>query len=302
MVAADWDSAFMPSLAVTKVLLRELMTRGRVPRIPEPDLVMDDPDKVAAFTRAGREDGVMAPVYLYHCAQVCEIVRPGDQVVDLGCGPATQLAMIARLNPETQFLGVDFSDEMLDRARSHVAAEGLSNVRFHKADMSQLGFLADRSVDAVYSTVALHHLPSLETLRRTFAEVGRILRRDGGVYIVDFGRLKSKKSIEYFAYQYADRQPELFTLDYLYSLNAAFTADDFRHVTRAHLNDRAQVYTTFIAPFMVAVKSPARREPSTALRARMSEMRGRLPKHHQVDVSDLVSWFGMNGLKSTLLH
>lgn len=285
-----------------KVLLRELVTQERVPRVPEPDLIMDDPDKVAAFTRAGREDGVMAPVYLYHCAQVCEIVRPGDQVVDLGCGPATQLAMIARLNPDSRFLGVDFSDQMLDRARSHIAAEGLTNVHFHKADMTQLGFLTDSSIDAVYSTVALHHLPSLDHLKRTFAEVGRVLKPGGGVYIVDFGRLKAKKSIEYFAYQYADRQPELFTLDYLYSLNAAFTADDFRDVTMAHLNGRARVYTTFIAPFMVAVKSAARRKPSTALQQQMGEMRGKLPRHHQVDVSDLVSWFGMGGLKSQLLH
>ena len=166
----------MPSLPVMKVLLRELITQERVSRVPEPDLIMADPEKVAAFTRAGREDGVMAPVYLYHCAQVCEIVRPGDQVVDLGCGPATQLAMIARLNPASEFLGVDFSDEMLDRARRHIAAEGLKNVRFHKADMTQLGFLADSSIDAVYSTVALHHLPSRDHLERTFAEVGRVLQ------------------------------------------------------------------------------------------------------------------------------
>ena len=292
----------MPSLPVMKVLLRELITPERVARVPEPDLIMDDPNKVAAFTRAGREDGVMAPVYLYHCAQVCEIVRPGDQVVDLGCGPATQLAMIARLNPDSQFLGVDFSDEMLDRARRHIAAEGLKNVRFHKADMTQLGFLADASVDAVYSTVALHHLPSRHHLERTFAEVSRILKPGGGVYIVDFGRLKAKKSIEYFAYQYADRQPELFTLDYLYSLNAAFSADDFRDVAKAHLSGRAQVYTTFIAPFMVAVRSQARGEASSALRSQLNEMRQKLPRHHQVDVRDLVSWFGMGGLKSQLLH
>src|SRR5204863_5016089 len=101
--------------------LREAMTRERSARAPEPDLVMDDPDKVTAYTRAGREDGVMAPVYLFHCAQICDVIRPGDTVVDLGCGPATQLAMVARLNPEVRFTGIDLSDEMLDRARAHVA-------------------------------------------------------------------------------------------------------------------------------------------------------------------------------------
>ena len=118
----------MPSLPVLKTLARELVSRERSPRRTEPDLVMDDPEKVAAYTRAGREDGVMAPVYLFHCAQVCEVIRPGDTVVDLGCGPATQLAMVARLNPDVRFVGVDLSEEMLERARAYGAEQGLGNV------------------------------------------------------------------------------------------------------------------------------------------------------------------------------
>src|SRR5256885_4073148 len=107
----------MPSLAVLQVLLREVLTRERAPRIPEPDLVMDDPAKVAAYIEAGHADGVMAPVYLFHCAQACEVIRAGDLVVDLACGPANQLAMIAALNPKAQFVGVDLSEPMLAQAR-----------------------------------------------------------------------------------------------------------------------------------------------------------------------------------------
>ncbi len=58
----------MPSLFVIKTLCRELITRERSPRVNEADLVIDDPEKVAAYTEAGREAGVIAPVYLYHCA------------------------------------------------------------------------------------------------------------------------------------------------------------------------------------------------------------------------------------------
>ena len=154
----------MPSLSVVRTLLRELVTSERTERIPEPDLVMDNPEKVAAYTRAGREDGVMAPVYLFHCAQICEVIRPGDVAVDLGCGPATQLAMVARLNPDTHFIGVDLSDEMLKRAKGHVDEQGLRNVEFRQGDISRLESFADNSVDTVFSTVALHHLPDLQTL------------------------------------------------------------------------------------------------------------------------------------------
>lgn len=292
----------MPSLPVLKTLARELVSRERSPRRTEPDLVMDDPEKVAAYTRAGREDGVMAPVYLFHCAQVCEVIRPGDTVVDLGCGPATQLAMVARLNPDVRFVGVDLSEEMLERARAYGAEQGLGNVAFQQADVTDLGFLGDASVDAVFSTVALHHLPDVDHLERTFAEVARVLRPGGGLYLVDFGHLKSEKSIEYFAYQYSDRQPELFTLDYIYSLRAAFPLADFQRLTDRHLAGRARVYSTFLMPFMVVVKSPPRAgEVPQGVRAGLAALRAALPSYHRTDLQDLRTFFRLGGLASPLL-
>lgn len=289
----------MPSPALLFTVVRELLTRERVPRVPEPDLVMDDPDKVAAYTRAGREDGVMAPVYLFHCAHVCDVIRPGDTVLDLGCGPATQLALVARLNPQTQFVGVDLSHEMLQRAREHVAAEGLTNITLTKGDITNLAEFADASVDAVMSTVVLHHLPDVAALDRCFGAIARVLKPGGGLYVVDFGRLKSSKSIEYFAYQYADRQPELFTLDYLYSLRAAFSKADFKAVFDRHLAGRATLYSTSPFPFMVAVKTAARREANgdDLAAAALGRLRQAMPRHHRRDFADLVQFFGMGGLK-----
>ena len=293
----------MPSLSVLKTLFRELTTRERSLRINEPDLVMDDPEKVAAYTRAGREDGVMAPVYLFHCAQICEVIRPGDRVVDLGCGPATQLAMVARLNPESHFIGVDLSADMLDKAQDLISDQALSNIELHKENITDLASFSDASVDVVISTVALHHLPDEEALNRVFSEVSRILKPEGGLYIVDFGHLKSEKSISYFAYQYADRQPELFTLDYLYSLRAAFALKDFQHLTGKYFNVQTRVYSTFLAPFMVAVKKQrAGAMPSPAIISQLREIRDGLPLYHKTDLSDLVTFFRMGGLRSTLLE
>lgn len=292
----------MPSLSVLRTLCRELVTRERSERVNEPDLVMDDPDKVAAYTRAGREDGVMAPVYLFHCAQICEVIQSGDTVIDLGCGPATQLAMVARLNPDTHFIGIDLSPDMLDRARSHVTELALENVEFRTGDITRLVTLEDQTVDAVISTVALHHLPDVDALEQTFAEIHRVLKPGGGLYLVDFGHLKSEKSIHSFAYQYADRQPELFTLDYLYSLQAAFSMDNFRELTRKHLDSAASVYSTFLIPYMVAVKSPpCSHDVDGTLAGQLQAIRKKLPPHHKKDLSDLRTFFRMGGLRSPLL-
>ncbi|PPD35076.1 MAG: SAM-dependent methyltransferase [Methylomonas sp.] len=292
----------MPSFAVAKTFCRELIVKRSSTRETEPDLVMDDPDKVAAYTRAGREDGVMAPVYLFHCAQICEIIKPGDTVLDLGCGPATQLAMIARLNPETHFIGMDLSNEMLDKAGDYIAQQNLSNIEFRQGDITQLVTIADASIDAVMSTVVLHHLPDLKSLGNTFAEIKRVLKPDGGLYLVDFGHLKSEKSIRDFAYQYADRQAELFTLDYLYSLRAAFWPDDFSNLYQKHLSSFGKFYKTFVMPYMMVVKSPARRESDVALQQQLQSLKLNMPKYHQTDLKDLMIFFKLGGLKSKYLN
>lgn len=291
----------MPSLAVLRTLLREIATGSGVPRVTEPDLVMDDPSKVAAYVEAGRTDGVMAPVYLFHCAQACEVMRPGDIVVDLACGPANQLAMIAALNPGVRFIGVDMSEPMLARAKEHVVRQGLTNVEFQRGDICNLAHMAIHSVDAVISTMALHHLPTLEHLKAAFAGIARILKPGGGVYLVDFGRLKSPRSIEYFAYQYADRQPELFTIDYLNSLRAAFSKQDFQ-AAGAGLGAAVKMYSTFICPYMVAFKSAAGGAPDPQVRQRLAKLRKALPRHHRTDLGDLLTFFALGGMRSAYLR
>lgn len=291
----------MPSLAVLRTLLREITTSERVARVPEPDLVMDDPAKVAAYVDAGRPNGVMAPVYLFHCANACEVIRPGDVVIDLACGPANQLSMIAKLNPEAKFIGVDLSESMLVSAVDHTRSEGVTNVEFRLGNVTDLHEFADGSVDAVISTMALHHLPGREQLGATIAEIKRILKPGGGVYLVDFGRLKSERSIRYFAYQYADRQPELFTLDYLNSLRAAFSVADFK-AAGAAIHGAAAFHATFLSPYMVAFKSPERRGRDPALRRQIRELREGLPPYHQADLKDLSQFFALGGLRCRLLR
>lgn len=286
----------MPSLAVARVVLRELTTAERFGRTPEPDLVMDDPAKVDAYTRAGREDGVMAPVYLHHTTHMSEVIRRGDTVVDLACGPATQLAQLARLNPDVRFVGVDLSPPMLERAREHVAAQRLANVELRQGDIAELASFADASVDAVVSSMALHHLPTPALLERTFAQVRRVLRPGGGVYLADFARLNAEKSILYFAYQYADRQPELFTLDYLHSLKAAFAVDDYRRASAA-LRGAARLTRTFGAAFMVALKSPPRRALPESVVRELVALRAAMPAHHKTDFRDLKTVFALGGLR-----
>lgn len=290
----------MPSLPVMQTVIRELLTLEPSPRVPEPDLVMESEEAVEAFTCAGREAGVMAPVYLFHAIHISEVIRPGDTVIDLACGPATQLGLVARLNPNAQFIGIDLSKGMLKRASAYILSQGLKNVTFQEGSIDSLDWIENQSVDAVMSTMALHHLPDLRSLKNTFLEVDRVLKQNGGIYMADFGHLKSEKSIKYFAYQYADIQPQKFTEDYHHSLRAAFYLNDYKKAM-VPLTARARLYSTFMLPYMVALKSNARRGPDKMLREKLLEIRDNLPQYHQIDFNDLSVFFQLNGLSSFLI-
>jgi ubiquinone/menaquinone biosynthesis C-methylase UbiE len=284
-----------PALAVA--FLREVTVARSLPREPEPDLVMDDPQQVAAYAEAGRVDGVMAAAYLFHSARISQVIQGCRTVLDLGCGPATQLAQIAEFNPGVKFTGVDLSPTMLDDARRHVGAMGLRNVDFRPGDITRLDGIADQSMDAVISTMVLHHLPTLQHLEACFAEIARVLKPGGALYLTDFARLKSLKSVIFFAYMNAKHQPHIFSLDYERSLRAAFLKEEFDAVARRFLPAHVRVEATFKVPFLVIVKTADRPLPEP-LRQRLQAMRRALKPRYRRDLNDLRLFFALGGLRN----
>lgn len=287
----------MPNPALIPTFLRECLVSRSLPREPEPDLVMDDPDQVAAYVEAGRIDGVMAAAYLFHSARISQVIQGCQTVLDLGCGPATQLAQIAQFNPEISFTGLDLSSNMLADAKRHVEALGLENVALRQGDITRLDAFDDHSLDAVISTMALHHLPTLEHLDKCFAEVRRVLKPGGALYLTDFGRLKSLHSVIFFAYLNAQHQPHLFSLDYERSLRAAFLKEDFVSLAAKYFSPEVQVESTFKVPFLVIVKT-ADRSLSVDLSQRIATLRASLKPRYRRDLNDLRTFFSLGGLKN----
>lgn len=243
----------------------------------------------------------MAPTFIVHCAHMCEVIRPGDTVLDLACGPATQLGMLARLNPDARFIGIDLSAEMLEQAEHHVTGLGLDNVELRVGDITTLDRIASQGMDAVVSTMSLHHLPTLELLDTTFPEARRVLKPDGGLYLADFVHLRSERSIRYFAYQHADRQPELFTLDYFNSLRAAFYFQDFQRLVDQYFGTDARLFATAPFRFMIAIKSHQRREAPMEIRTALREIAQGLAPPQQKDLKDLNMLFRLGGMRTALL-
>lgn len=103
----------------------------------------------------------------------------GGEVLELGVGTGLSLGGYAA---PAMVTGIDFSHEMLDKARDKVAALGLRQVRaLRHMDARQLDF-ADASFDTV---AAMHVLSVVPEPERVMAEVARVLKPGGEVVIVN---------------------------------------------------------------------------------------------------------------------
>ncbi len=286
----------MPRISLLPTVAREIFLREHQPRVPEP-MVMDEPDQVAAFAEAGRIDGIMSASYLFQSARISQTLSKCKHVLDLGCGPATQLAQIAQLNPNITFTGLDLSEDMLESGREYISANHIDNVRLQTGDITNLEDFSDQSVDGIISTMVLHQLPELHLLESTFNEITRILKPEGALYLVDFGRLKSPKSCHFFSHLNADHQPTVFTDDYQASLHAAFLFKEYQQLTKDILPSHISVFGSFPIPMLTIVKSPDQ-QLSNQTRQQLFNMRQNLPQHYRKELDDIRFFMWLGGMKN----
>lgn len=97
----------------------------------------------------------------------------GKTVIDLGCGYGW-FCRSARELGAAQVTGVDISEKMLARAAELTADPAITYERRDLEDVK----LEDNSLDLVYSSLALHYLPELDTL---FRHVQRALKPGGSL-------------------------------------------------------------------------------------------------------------------------
>src|SRR5579885_28487 len=86
-------------------------------------------------------------------------LRPGETVVDLGCGGGLDVLLAAaKVGPTGKAVGIDMTPEMIERARRNAARGGPSNVEFHLATIDKLP-LPNVSVDCVISNCVINLAP-----------------------------------------------------------------------------------------------------------------------------------------------
>jgi ubiquinone/menaquinone biosynthesis C-methylase UbiE len=105
-------------------------------------------------------------------------VRPGDRVLEVGCGTAALLEQILKGCPDCRLVGVDPVPEMLAVARRRLPPQ----VKLHEAWAEKLPF-EDASFDLVASCNMFHYIRRPHEALR---EMRRVLRIGGQLVITDW--------------------------------------------------------------------------------------------------------------------
>ncbi len=110
-------------------------------------------------------------------------LRPGERVLDLGCGSGWATRLLARLVSEGpsgfgQVVGVDISDEMIRHARA--ASKDFDNVMFVVGSAAQIPW-EENFFDKVLSVESFYYYPDQD---RALAELFRVMAPRGRLFIL----------------------------------------------------------------------------------------------------------------------
>ena len=110
------------------------------------------------------------------------MIKDGDVVLDLGAGGGIDVLLASRkVGSKGRVVGLDMTEEMVERARMNAKRMRVENVEFRLGQIEEIP-LADASVDVVISNCVICLSPEKD---RVFREMARVLRSGGRLAIAD---------------------------------------------------------------------------------------------------------------------
>ncbi len=207
------------------------ISRDRSVRIPEPSSSIEDQAVIEGNLRDGLE-GSLALVYGLICA-ILESYDLGSlkKALDVGTGTGVLLSKIARLFPETQFVGIDISPTMLEVARG--VTRGCDNIELILCNLYDLRErFAGEKFDLITWALGLHHMPDEEMAKRAISVLLDLLSPNGYLFVFDIERPKTKAIAEFIADTFNSNWGPEYRQDALNSYLAGFSYEELERILK----------------------------------------------------------------------
>lgn len=124
------------------------------------------------FDQSGRQNADE----ILKCRQIH--LNGGENVLEIGVGIGRILKPLAELRPQTEFYGVDVSDEMIAQGKDRM--KSLPNVHLFKNSGTDLSIFQNDMFDVIYSYIVFQHIPR-SFVKSYFYESKRTLK-PGGIF------------------------------------------------------------------------------------------------------------------------
>ena len=109
-------------------------------------------------------------------------IQEGEVVVDIGSGGGIDVFLSANKVKHTgKVIGIDMTDEMLEKAANHAKQNGYTNVEFKKGDIEKGIPINDNVADVVISNCVINL--TIDKIA-AFKEIYRILKTNGGRMVI----------------------------------------------------------------------------------------------------------------------
>ena len=110
------------------------------------------------------------------------LIKKGDTVIDLGSGAGNDCFVARALVGEKgKIIGIDFTTEMIEKARINAEKLNFNNVEFRFGDIEKMPVTANKA-DVVISNCVLNLVPNKS---KAFSEIYRVLKPEGHFSISD---------------------------------------------------------------------------------------------------------------------
>jgi ubiquinone/menaquinone biosynthesis C-methylase UbiE len=119
------------------------------------------------------------------CGFLLPHIKPSMKILDIGCGPGTITADLAKLLPQGSIIGLDTKEEVLQKAREHAKSKGIQNIQFITGDVFKLDFV-DGEFDIVFAHQVLQHVGDIAAALR---EMSRVTKAGGLVAARDMSHM-----------------------------------------------------------------------------------------------------------------